>query len=264
MPRPPAHFQLRIPVPPAARHHHPTLSIWLSVDPLADKYPNLSPYTYCAGNPVMLKDPDGRDWWTFDEQGKIKKLKTISDSNCDYLIKPGRVMTDRNGNPKEYGIFGQHRAAKVAKGVLKEGTGEGNYLLESHNKNEATGLFDLLADNTNVEWGYMQYHDNGTDDNFYVGTSYSNKEEGCVSNKIYEIAGGNVTIYHHSHPVRASNPNDQHNLYKYSQDDVKFWDDAVRSHPNITLGMRWGGRTKTYYKNGQPTPDYYEPSNRAY
>ena len=33
---------------------------WLSVDPMADKYPNLSPYAYCAWNPVRLVDPDGR------------------------------------------------------------------------------------------------------------------------------------------------------------------------------------------------------------
>jgi len=36
------------------------ISIWLSVDPLADKYPSLSPYAYCANNPVILVDPDGR------------------------------------------------------------------------------------------------------------------------------------------------------------------------------------------------------------
>ncbi len=33
---------------------------WLSVDPMADKYPSLSPYAYCAWNPVKLVDPDGR------------------------------------------------------------------------------------------------------------------------------------------------------------------------------------------------------------
>ena len=38
------------------------LSIWLSVDPLADKYPHLSPYAYCADNTVKYVDPDGRDW----------------------------------------------------------------------------------------------------------------------------------------------------------------------------------------------------------
>ncbi len=32
----------------------------LSVDPLSDKYPNISPYAYCAWNPVNIIDPDGR------------------------------------------------------------------------------------------------------------------------------------------------------------------------------------------------------------
>ena len=45
--------------PPSARHYHSTLSIWLSVDPMSDKYPSMSPYTYCANNPVRLVDPDG-------------------------------------------------------------------------------------------------------------------------------------------------------------------------------------------------------------
>ena len=47
---------------PYKRHYHSTLSIWLSVDPMSDKYPGLSPYTYCANNPVRLVDPDGRAW----------------------------------------------------------------------------------------------------------------------------------------------------------------------------------------------------------
>ncbi|MBR5832614.1 MAG: hypothetical protein IKY79_08390 [Bacteroidales bacterium] len=34
---------------------------WLSVDPMADKYPGLSPYAYCGWNPVKLVDPDGRE-----------------------------------------------------------------------------------------------------------------------------------------------------------------------------------------------------------
>jgi len=44
-----------------ARYYHSDLSIWLSVDPLSDKYPNLTPYAYCANNPVRLIDPDGRE-----------------------------------------------------------------------------------------------------------------------------------------------------------------------------------------------------------
>ena len=35
--------------------------MWQSVDPLAEKYPNRSPYEYTFSNPVNLIDPDGRD-----------------------------------------------------------------------------------------------------------------------------------------------------------------------------------------------------------
>ena len=37
------------------------LTGWLSVDPMADKYPIISPYAYCAWNPVKLVDPDGEE-----------------------------------------------------------------------------------------------------------------------------------------------------------------------------------------------------------
>jgi RHS repeat-associated protein len=42
-----------------ARYYDSDLSVWLSVDPLSDKYPSMSAYMYCAGNPVMLIDPNG-------------------------------------------------------------------------------------------------------------------------------------------------------------------------------------------------------------
>ena len=44
--------------PSPARHYHPTLSIWLSVDPMSDKYPSTFSYTYCRNNPVRLIDED--------------------------------------------------------------------------------------------------------------------------------------------------------------------------------------------------------------
>ena len=40
---------------------HELMTMWLSVDPMADKYPSISPYAYCAWNPVKLVDPDGQD-----------------------------------------------------------------------------------------------------------------------------------------------------------------------------------------------------------
>ena len=46
-----------------ARYYSCVFGHWLSVDPLADKYPNISPYAYCGWNPINAIDPDGRDVW---------------------------------------------------------------------------------------------------------------------------------------------------------------------------------------------------------
>ena len=36
-------------------------TLFLSVDPMADKYPSINPYAYCMWNPIKLVDPDGMD-----------------------------------------------------------------------------------------------------------------------------------------------------------------------------------------------------------
>jgi len=101
-----------LPPPPSARHRHSgsagtssALSIWLSVDPLADKYPGLSPYTYCADNPVKLVDPDGRDYEVvFDHEKKtitIQATYYAKDINDYVYLQRGlRVWNRQSGRYK--------------------------------------------------------------------------------------------------------------------------------------------------------------------
>ena len=44
-----------------ARHYDPIIPRTTTMDPLAEKYYSLSPYTWCAGNPLKYIDLDGRD-----------------------------------------------------------------------------------------------------------------------------------------------------------------------------------------------------------
>ena len=45
-----------------ARYYDPTLlTSWTAVDPMSDKYPSLSPYNYCAWDPMIVVDPNGCD-----------------------------------------------------------------------------------------------------------------------------------------------------------------------------------------------------------
>ena len=53
---------------------------WLSVDPLADKYPGLSPYAYCAWNPIRLVDPDGEEIWIVNSNGDRLKYTVVMSS----------------------------------------------------------------------------------------------------------------------------------------------------------------------------------------
>ncbi len=71
-----------------ARYYDSGLSIWLSVDPMSDKYPSMSPYNYCANNPVILVDPDGKDC----EVTVNEKNKTITISAVYYTSKDNKSV----------------------------------------------------------------------------------------------------------------------------------------------------------------------------
>ena len=45
-----------------ARWYDPLLGRTTTQDPLAEKYPHLSPYLWCAGNPIKLIDKDGKNY----------------------------------------------------------------------------------------------------------------------------------------------------------------------------------------------------------
>ena len=64
-------------------------SLWLSIDPLAEKMPYASPYNYCLGNPVNLVDPDGRsplnEYETDINTGKTRYVSNKGGDKIDYM-----------------------------------------------------------------------------------------------------------------------------------------------------------------------------------
>jgi len=50
-----------------ARYYAPREALWLSVDPMAEKYAGWSPYNYVLQNPMRFVDPDGMDKEEFSE-----------------------------------------------------------------------------------------------------------------------------------------------------------------------------------------------------
>ena len=70
---------------------HELMTMWLSVDPMADKYPSISPYAYCVWNPVKLVDPDGKI--VKDQNGNI--VFCVTNANSFYIQY---VEKKSNGN----------------------------------------------------------------------------------------------------------------------------------------------------------------------
>lgn len=71
-----------------------TVSRFLSIDPLAEKYPWLSPYAYCANNPIKFIDPDGKDIIISGalNQEAFKQLQNATGSNITLTMnKDGSI-----------------------------------------------------------------------------------------------------------------------------------------------------------------------------
>ena len=54
-----------------ARAFDPTLMRFNRPDPMAEKYPSLGTFTYCANNPVNYVDPTGLDWYMANDSSVV-------------------------------------------------------------------------------------------------------------------------------------------------------------------------------------------------
>ena len=73
-----------------ARMYDPFIVRWTAVDPLAIKFLSSSTSSYCIGNPIRLRDPDGNDLILYGIDGTSITVKTdLVDWSCNLNINWG-------------------------------------------------------------------------------------------------------------------------------------------------------------------------------
>ncbi len=70
-------------------------------DPLAERYPDQSPYAHCANNPVRNIDPTGMDIWMIDERGSIQSYEKTMDFDAVRIVDgQGNTMIGKDGSTR--------------------------------------------------------------------------------------------------------------------------------------------------------------------
>jgi RHS repeat-associated protein len=143
-----------------ARYYDCDLSgLFLSVDPMSDKYLNISPYHYCHWNPIIKIDPNGNDEWEINQQGKVVNRIETKEHDAFFIVDDkGNRMMDEN-----YSVLYKSISFDYGTIVNKD---MGSYLFytEFNISNNECGidLFKFLSDNTSVEYGLITTSRNGS------------------------------------------------------------------------------------------------------
>jgi len=118
-----------------ARMFDPRLGRWLRIDPLAHKYPSLSPYNFVNNSPLRFIDPNGKEF--VDVNGNSVDVKVKKDSSVIVLgnlssevvasltdlattrIGRGLIKRANKCNDRVYSVFDNKTLIKVKYGDLK-------------------------------------------------------------------------------------------------------------------------------------------------
>jgi len=236
---------------------HELMTMWLSIDPMADKYPGISPYAYCAWNPMKLVDPDGREFtiWIEDGGGNTYKYKPnmsptgdaaarqqIQTLNEMYSTSLGQEILDvliSSGN--DYYVTNETARTQGTMVTIKYGNGA---------KCKMGGINTILC--MSHELFHAFQYENGQG-----GATYKNEVEALIySNAIAWEAGalfvGQLGTFNPGTPDGDAYENAMNNLLgtSFSQTDFST---AVNLFQSQSRMNETGMYNTSYYTKGDPS-----------
>ncbi|MBP5613045.1 MAG: RHS repeat-associated core domain-containing protein, partial [Bacteroidales bacterium] len=220
-----------------ARYYKPP--VFTSRDPMSEKYFWMTPYAYCANNPVKYVDPDGR---------KIIIRHWVSDGDQDGEYKPGHLnkeaaeQLENFAKTKEGFAFLSQYATKGQKIGSVEFTEDGIYA--KHN----LYILEFNNDGTVVE-GRFSYSPENNKMNFYIhmNAAYLNEDFGKES---YAINLGHEIFLHMDRIddklINALQSNNKADYFKVVKDDASNEKSGGKNDHSDYINGKSGGKFNRY------------------
>jgi RHS repeat-associated protein len=201
-----------------ARTYDPAVGRFLTVDPLAEKYPWLSPYAYCGNNSLRFVDPDGQDIWEINDRGEI--IKRMKDRTQDAFFMVAKdaggnyqrtFTTDAEGNKNYNSISFKHKTVESQKSISfsPDGKTTGTYdVYQVRGDANATAMFEFMGQHvtgspSKVEFSQAKTGIEGDKGLNFITTSHqAGRDEGMselIGKRLYY--GYNIRELNHTHPI---------------------------------------------------------------
>lgn len=218
-----------------ARWYYPAICRTTTMDPLAEKYYPTSPYAWCGNNPMRFVDPEGKDVWELNANGEMIHHRQNSQVDSLYVTNSyGKT----SGMEFAYGTI-QNMSTNHELAIEKEGNISPisldlwNISTEEHAKT----IFEFFANNTDVEWSWINATKSGPPQYFLTTIHQKDKEGG----QDYLFKRGFTIHQHtHSHPYKPEPSNAD-----------KSWANKLLQHnPNAILQIYYYIQYYQYDQNG--------------
>ena len=175
-----------------ARTLSPIIGRFTTMDSKMEDYYSISPYAYCAGNPITFVDPDGNHIWGLTKEGKIDVLEN---NDSQHIL----VALDANGNKTTHCFIMDNDNVFEA---LKGASGLSSYIGLKGESSLLFRLFFFLSDNSSSEWAF---HSNEKES--VLGTLHKKDNAGSwIELGLKEKPSFSI----HSHPDTPANDYDEY------------------------------------------------------